>query len=103
MVRSGYIGIQIGSTEYVMPVSEANELIGMINRTQHEGVERQTAWVGLVSNCHRWAVHMDQWEKFRFDTEHGPIYVTIRMEEEHPDSFDRVSIIGQPLDDGKTT
>jgi hypothetical protein len=42
MVRSGYIGIQIGSTEYVMPVSQANELIGMINRTQHEGVERQT-------------------------------------------------------------
>jgi hypothetical protein len=42
MVRSGYIGIQIGFTEYVMPVSQANELIGMINRTQHEGVERQT-------------------------------------------------------------
>jgi hypothetical protein len=45
---------------------------------------------------------MDQWEKFKFDTEHGPIYVTIAMENPYPDSFDRVSIIGQPLD-GKTT
>lgn len=64
---------------------------------------RDCVWVDLVSNCYRWATnYMDQWEKFKFDTEHGPIYVTIRTEEEYPDSFDRVSIIGQSLDEEST-
>ena len=38
MVRPGYIGIQISAMEYVMAVSEANELIAMINRAKHDGV-----------------------------------------------------------------
>ena len=33
----GEIGITIGDTEYAMPASEANELVGMINRVRHEG------------------------------------------------------------------
>lgn len=39
MVRPGYIGISIGEhdIEYVMPVSEANDLIGLINRAKHDG------------------------------------------------------------------
>lgn len=51
------------------------------------------AWEVLVSNCHHWASnHMDQWEKFTFDTEYGPVYVTITHETSHPDSFDKVDM-----------
>lgn len=32
----GEIIIRIGSTEYVMPVSEANDLIGLINNARHQ-------------------------------------------------------------------
>jgi hypothetical protein len=39
MVRPGEIGITISETEYVMPVSQANELIGVILRAKHDGVE----------------------------------------------------------------
>ena len=34
--------------------------------------------------------YMDQWEKFKFDTEYGPIYVTISRHDEYPDAFDLV-------------
>jgi hypothetical protein len=35
VIRAGEIGISIGSTEYCMPISEANELIGLINAAKH--------------------------------------------------------------------
>lgn len=39
MVRPGYLGIMISSQgpEYVMPISEVNDLIGMIYRAKHDG------------------------------------------------------------------
>lgn len=34
--------------------------------------------------------HMDQWEKFKFESSHGTIYVTVSMQDPHPDSFEEV-------------
>jgi len=44
----------------------------------------------LVRAAYVWSQHMDQWEKIKFDTDYGPIYVTISMQSEYPDSFDLV-------------
>lgn len=56
------------------------------------------AWTALVSNCHRWASnHMDQWEKFSFDTRYGKIYVTISRQDPYPGDFGVVDMIGRPI------
>jgi len=34
--------------------------------------------------------HMDQWERFKYEGEHGPVYVTISLQDPNPDSFDLV-------------
>lgn len=41
MVRPGYLGVMISAQgpEYVMPVSEANDLVGLIYRAKHDGAE----------------------------------------------------------------
>jgi hypothetical protein len=45
----------------------------------------------LVQAANVWvSKHMDQWEKFKFQTDYGPIYVTISMADPYPDSFDLV-------------
>lgn len=47
----------------------------------------------LVAAAHEWATkHMDQWEKFKFETPHGWIYVSITMTTNYPDSFDKVEL-----------
>ena len=33
---------------------------------------------------------MDQWEKVKFDTDYGTIYVTISHRDDYPDSFDNI-------------
>jgi len=49
-------------------------------------------WRLLVWSSRRWAIrYMDQWDKFKFQTPHGTIYVTLSMESESPDSFEEVS------------
>lgn len=48
-------------------------------------------WNRLVESVVAWSQRMDQWEKFKFETEYGPVYVTISMRDEYPDSFDTVS------------
>lgn len=51
----------------------------------------EAAWAALVSAARDWAEnYMDQWEKFRFNTEFGVIYVTLSMMTDYPDSFDPV-------------
>lgn len=39
LVRPGYLGIMISAQgpEYVMPISEANDLVGLIYRAKHDG------------------------------------------------------------------
>ena len=50
------------------------------------------AWNALVRSAVEWARRMDQWEKFKFDTEFGMVYVSIALETEYPDSFDLVAL-----------
>ena len=35
------------------------------------------AWNALVSAARAWSTHLDQWDKFKFETQYGPVYVTI--------------------------
>ena len=49
------------------------------------------AWNALVRSAVEWARRMDQWEKFKFDTEFGMVYVSIALETEYPDSFDLIA------------
>lgn len=61
---------------------------------------QDAAWKALVSNCRGWATnHMDQWEKFKFHTVYGTVYVTISRQDPFPDDFDRVDMIGRPVSD----
>ena len=55
-----------------------------------EPTDEENAWITLVRAAVQWTRYMDQWDKFRFDTEFGPVYVNITMETEHPESFDHV-------------
>ena len=48
------------------------------------------SWNALVAAARVWANHMDQWDKFKFQTDHGPVYVTIGRSDPWPDSFDQV-------------
>lgn len=52
-------------------------------------IERLTWWL-MIKLTKRWAEHhMDQWEKVKFDTSYGTIYLTISRQDPHPDSFDQ--------------
>ena len=49
------------------------------------------AWNAFVEGVKGWAnVHMDQWEKIKFPSEQGHIYVTVSRRDLYPDSFDEV-------------
>jgi len=52
--------------------------------------ERLTWWL-MIKLTKRWAEHhMDQWEKVKFDTRYGQVYVTISLQDPYPDSFDKI-------------
>jgi hypothetical protein len=59
------------------------------------------AWQGLIQAAYRWATqHMDQWEKVKFQTEFGMVYLTIdRKGDGYPLSFDFVDADGKPAAD----
>lgn len=49
------------------------------------------AWRSLVEAVVNWqSNHMDQWERFKFATRHGHVYVTVSYASDYPDSFDLV-------------
>lgn len=48
------------------------------------------AWQALVDAAKGWAPHLDQWDKFKFATDYGPVYVTIGRGSEHPSTFEEV-------------
>lgn len=48
------------------------------------------AWAAFIAAAKAWARHMDQWDKFKFETEYGMIYVTISMRDLYPGSFEVV-------------
>jgi hypothetical protein len=49
------------------------------------------AWDALVAAARAWAEHLDQWDKFKFQTDYGPVYVTVGREDPYPDSFEDLS------------
>lgn len=51
----------------------------------------QSEWDGLVAAAKAYAPYLDQWDKFKFQTEYGPVYVTIGRSDLYPDSFETVS------------
>ena len=58
----------------------------------------EESWQALIQAAHRWATqHMDQFEKVKFQTDFGTIYLTIdRKGDGHPLSFDLVNADGSP-------
>lgn len=65
-------------------------MVGLIR--EEETVTSTGDWKRLVEAVGAWSQRMDQWEKFKFETSYGPIYVTISMQDQYPDSFDTVSL-----------
>ena len=53
--------------------------------------EEDRAWNALVTAAKTWARHLDQWDKFKFQTPHGPVYVTVSREDYYPDTFEEVT------------
>lgn len=51
------------------------------------------AWIRLVHAARDWANHMDQWERFKFDTDYGPVYVSVDRSVPYSDSFDVVDTL----------
>lgn len=52
---------------------------------------QDTDWEALVKAARRWAsTHMDQWEKFKFDTPYGVVYVRIARETLYPDDYMKI-------------
>jgi hypothetical protein len=51
------------------------------------------AWIRLVHAARDWANHMDQWERFKFTTNYGPVYVSVDRSVPYPDSFDVVDTL----------
>ena len=56
--------------------------------------EEDEAFIALVAAARRWANHMDQWDKFKFNTEYGMVYVTIGRSDLWPDDFTDVGEMG---------
>lgn len=48
------------------------------------------AWIRLVHAARDWANHMDQWERFKFPTKHGVVYVSVDRSVPYPENFDVV-------------
>lgn len=47
-------------------------------------------WSAFVAAAKAFAEHLDQWEKIKFETSHGPVYVSISREDPYPDSYTEI-------------
>lgn len=56
-------------------------------QTPEQKAKEDAAWNALVSAARDWAGHMDQWDKFKFNTEFGVVYVTIGRQDPWPNDF----------------
>ncbi len=50
--------------------------------------EEYATWDAFVAAAKAYAQHLDQWEKVKFDTDYGPVYLSISRSDPFPDSFD---------------
>lgn len=64
----------------------------MENPTNNRLAAADIAYRNLVEAARAWAVHMDQFENFQFETAYGPIFVSMTMKTEYPASFDVVDL-----------
>lgn len=49
------------------------------------------AWLAFVAAAKAFAHHLDQFEKIKFETSHGMVYVSISRADPYPDSFSEIS------------
>jgi hypothetical protein len=54
-------------------------------------LELNKAFDSLVAAAKDYAHYMDQWDKFKFNTSFGMIYVSIVMETAYPNDYEDVS------------
>lgn len=47
-------------------------------------------WFAFVAAAKAYADHLDQWEKVKFKTPYGTVYVSINREDPHPDSYTEI-------------
>jgi hypothetical protein len=52
--------------------------------------EGDAAWSAFISAAKAYAEHLDQWDKVKFQTKHGTVYLTIGRRDPYPDSFEEV-------------
>lgn len=73
----------------------AERIVAAVNAHETPGAaapetNEDLAWNTLIRAAIQWAQHLDQWDKFQFDTKFGPVYVSISRETQYPESYDRV-------------
>jgi hypothetical protein len=49
------------------------------------------AWFAFVEAAKEFAHYLDQWEKIKFETAYGTVYVSISREDPYPDSFTEIT------------
>jgi hypothetical protein len=54
--------------------------------------DEDDAWDAFVNAAKAWAQYLDQWDKIKFQTEHGMVYVTISRADPYPDSFHKLEV-----------
>ena len=59
------------------------------------------AWLAFVAGARAWAEHLEQWDKIKFATPHGPVYVSITRGTNSPGSFDEVNEAGDVIAPGR--
>jgi hypothetical protein len=52
--------------------------------------ESDKAFNAFVAAAKEYLQYMDQWDKFKFNTPHGMVFVTIGMENPYPNDFEDV-------------
>lgn len=59
------------------------------------------AWLAFVAGARAWADHLDTWDKIKFQTPHGTVYVSISRGTNSPNSFDEVNEAGDVVAPGR--
>jgi len=55
--------------------------------------EREQAWIDMINAVDNWASnYMDQWEKVKFETKWGVVYLHITYETSYPGTYELVTL-----------
>ena len=61
-------------------------------RSLKEAYDNATpSWEAFISAAKAYANHLDQWEKVKWQTPYGMVYLTIGRADPYPDSFEEIS------------